>query len=306
MSEAPTTLPNEACFACSVADASQMLRCPTGCQNTLFCGACAARAECPTCRRPAGPEDLRTDSDFSPRAASSPGDIGAVSLSLASDSGSLVHDHPIAASAGGGGIEDAPPLGVGGSGGGEGDAGLHVENALLYLAVPSHLQDAVLQEGFRTRWRNSVPVAGTEEQALRALARRSPEPAALLAVTSLRDGDGNPYTVTRGRRGGFRIRSPGLPGTCLSAVHLSSVAYVAVPLELRDIILQEGYQPTRRRSVPTSPSRAIAAEAFGRLHNRECEVLGVLLDPSIPRHWHAGGWKLRTPVLHRQYLRQLL
>ncbi|CAK0872193.1 unnamed protein product [Prorocentrum cordatum] len=124
----------------------------------------------------------------------------------------------------------------------------------------------------------ACPVAGTEEQALRALARSSPGPAALLAVTSLRDGSGRHYTVTPGRRGGFRIRSPGLPRTCLSAADTLSVAYVAVPRELRDVILQEGYQPSRRHSVPTSPSRAGAAEAFCRNHDGPFEVLGVLLD----------------------------
>ena len=65
----------------------------------------------------------------------------------------------------------------------------------------------------------------------------------MLAVASLRDGGGAPYCVTPGGGEGCRIRVPGLPPHCL--VSLENVLYVAVPLELRDRILEEGYRPTR-------------------------------------------------------------
>jgi len=278
---------------CSSADASVQFCC-SECGSFHLCGGCARDRwrQCMICDRLATAADFSADPDFSEwRTSSSASDKedGGLTISVASNEIGKEANYAIS------------------------EFNSHVnpdvdfQRVLFYLAVPGIWKDDVLREGFRTRLRNSVPVARTEEDAITAFRRSHRAPPSVIAITSLDDGAGIQYCITRCPRSarGFQIQSPGLPQHCLADT--AHVAYVAVPRTLRDTILREGYQPSRRRCVPTSASREQAARAYCRnFRASPYEVLAVLLSPEIPRHSHKGGWKLRTPVLPSELLRQLL
>eukprot|EP00931_Biecheleriopsis_adriatica_P035014 TRINITY_DN20182_c0_g1_i1.p1 TRINITY_DN20182_c0_g1~~TRINITY_DN20182_c0_g1_i1.p1 ORF type:complete len:290 (-),score=46.65 TRINITY_DN20182_c0_g1_i1:63-932(-) len=282
-----TCLAVEACFQCW-ADATLSFCCAS-CSlpgNVFLCARCARAWGCWNC-------GAATEEDFAPAVQddvftlmSGPSSVDGVTVSLSSSS-----------SLAGRGLEETTGQLI------HAQTSEITKRTLLFVAVPGELKDVILQEGFKTRKRNHVPAAGTQEHALAAFRSSSRSPS-VLAVASLHDGTGQPYTVTRTGRHGCRIWTPGLPRHCLSDV--GSVLYVAVPRALRDRILQEGYRPSRRRSVPASISREAAALVYGRHSSSPYEVLGVLTPANLPRRSHKGGYKLSTPLLAGEFLRQLL
>eukprot|EP00747_Dinoflagellata_sp_TGD_P169793 gnl/TRDRNA2_/TRDRNA2_199714_c0_seq1.p1 gnl/TRDRNA2_/TRDRNA2_199714_c0~~gnl/TRDRNA2_/TRDRNA2_199714_c0_seq1.p1 ORF type:complete len:299 (+),score=35.87 gnl/TRDRNA2_/TRDRNA2_199714_c0_seq1:64-960(+) len=289
-----TCLAAEACFKCSVADAEYMVRSP--CLQCFphgaiyLCAPCLGEWRCGQCGQMAREGDSSRVPDFasltSPSAAESTSDASSTWVGSRSGTES---------------VPDADELRV--------DSLEHTERLLLYIAVPASAKDVILEEGYKTRRRNHVPAAGTEERALRAYHRhrQSSELPALLAVASLEDGNGCSYAVMpcdRAGSGHFRIAAPGLPRYCLTDT--SSVLFVCVPRNLRDLILQEGYRPTRRSSVPAATSREDAVRAYRRSQCGPYEVLGALPPADLPRHRHRNGWKLRTTLFPSKFLRQLL
>lgn len=300
-STSSTCLGVEACYACSVADVKMFFRC-RACDvpgKFYLCCRCIQQWRCPKCQR-AALEDFVVSEEMDEMAMSSSrrsvSGCDGVTLSLHSYStGSTC-----AAS-----FREEPPESLGAAN--AADSIAIPGQPLLFVAVPEPIKETVLREGFKTRRRNHVPAACTQEHAETAFRRRQRiGHSSVVAITSLQDGTGRPYSVTlrSGKLRGCRIWTPGLPSRCL--MDATQVLYVAIPHAVRDVILREGYKPSQRRSVPTSTSRDGAVSIYRRYRTSPYEVLGVLVPANMPRRAHKGGFKLDTPLLQSEFLRQLL